>query len=131
MDNDPRNRLYELYFQVLQKYEPKVFVFENVPGLFTAGKGTYLKAILKGFDELGYDLECKMHQVKDIAMIRDADYGFMIWDGESRGTRYNIDRMMQQQKRTLVHIPHKQLTYLVLEEGQQAVVRPKGVPQAE
>lgn len=73
----------------------------------------------------------RLHQVKDIAMIRDANFGFMIWDGESRGTRNNIDRMMQQHKRTLVHIPDKQLTYLVLEEGQQALVRSKGDPQAE
>jgi len=73
----------------------------------------------------------RLHQVKDIAMIRDANFGFMIWDGESRGTRYNIDRMMQQHKRTLVHIPDKQLTYLVLEEGQQALVRSKGDLQAE
>ena len=31
------------------------------------------------------------YKQKDIAMANDADYGFMIWDGESRGTLNNIN----------------------------------------
>ena len=35
MDGDPRNTLYKLYFQAIEKYTPAMFVFENVPGLLT------------------------------------------------------------------------------------------------
>lgn len=36
MENDPRNDLYIQYARFLNKYKPKLFVFENVPGMLTA-----------------------------------------------------------------------------------------------
>lgn len=41
---------------------------------------------------------------KDIAMATEADYGFMIWDGESRGTLNNITNMVAQNKDVLVYL---------------------------
>ena len=41
MVGDPRNYLYKLYIEVLKKYTPTMFVFENVPGLLTANGGQY------------------------------------------------------------------------------------------
>ena len=45
MENDPRNHLYVQYACYLEKYKPKLFVFENVLGLKSAKKGEYLKSI--------------------------------------------------------------------------------------
>lgn len=42
MENDPRNHLYKHYVKFLQKYKPKMFVFENVPGMLSAKNGEYL-----------------------------------------------------------------------------------------
>jgi DNA (cytosine-5)-methyltransferase 1 len=39
MRNDPRNYLFKRYLDILEKYRPKVFVFENVSGLLTAKPG--------------------------------------------------------------------------------------------
>lgn len=36
MENDPRNYLFENYLQILERYRPKLFVFENVKGLLSA-----------------------------------------------------------------------------------------------
>jgi DNA (cytosine-5)-methyltransferase 1 len=36
MRNDPRNYLFKAYLEILEKYKPKIFVFENVSGLFSA-----------------------------------------------------------------------------------------------
>ncbi len=36
MRNDPRNYLFKSYMEILEKYMPKVFVFENVSGLLSA-----------------------------------------------------------------------------------------------
>lgn len=36
MANDPRNYLFESYVHILEHYQPKFFVFENVPGLLSA-----------------------------------------------------------------------------------------------
>ena len=44
MSADPRNDLYKLYARFLQKYQPKMSVFENVMGIKSANGGaTWLK----------------------------------------------------------------------------------------
>lgn len=57
MRNDPRNYLYVQYADYLEKYQPKIFVFENVIGLKSANRGSYLMNMEKLFLEKGY----KMH----------------------------------------------------------------------
>jgi len=57
MKGDPRNYLYVQYAKYLEKYEPKVFVFENVLGLKSAKDGLYLNNMEKLFFKKGY----KMH----------------------------------------------------------------------
>jgi hypothetical protein len=45
---------------------------------------------------------------KDKAMADSADYGFMIWNGKSRGTLNNIINLTKQSKTVLVYLtPHK------------------------
>lgn len=40
----------------------------------------------------------EMYQLKDDAMAHEADCGLMIWDGKSRGTKYDIENMKQLNK---------------------------------
>ncbi len=58
---------------------------------------------VKGFD---------FYKQKDEAMANCADYGFMIWDGKSRGTLNNIINLISQNKKVLVYMTafHKMLT---------------------
>ena len=39
VEEDPRNELYKYYVQFLARYQPKMFVFENVLGIITAKRG--------------------------------------------------------------------------------------------
>ena len=48
---------------------------------------------VRGFD---------FYKQKDVAMANDADYGFMIWDGKSKGTLNNIIDPVTQNKTVLV-----------------------------
>lgn len=50
---------------------------------------------------------------KDIAMANDADIGFMIWDGESRGTLHNIITLAEQKKTVLVYVPKHQTSIAI------------------
>ena len=50
--------------------------------------------IKRGFD---------FYAVKDRAMAADADYGFMLWNGESRGTHTNIVNLLNGGKKILVY----------------------------
>lgn len=71
MEGDPRNTLYKLYFQAIDRYRPTMFVFENVPGLLTAGKGSYLQEIIGGFKERGYQLEMQVLNASDYGVLQN------------------------------------------------------------
>ena len=45
----------------------------------------------------------KYYSSKDIQMAKETDFGFMIWDGESRGTLNNIINLLMQNKKVLVY----------------------------
>ena len=57
MKDDPRNHLYKHYVEFLKKYSPKMFVFENVPGILSASNGIFLKKIYKAINDAGYEIE--------------------------------------------------------------------------
>lgn len=57
MRNDPRNYLYREYGKYLARYQPKMFVFENVPGLLSANGGQHFKDMQKYFRKLGYEMQ--------------------------------------------------------------------------
>ena len=42
------------------------------------------------------------HRQKDIAMIKDCDFGIMIWDGKSKGTFADIEDMEKAKKKVVV-----------------------------
>ncbi len=48
----------------------------------------------------GFDL----YSVKDKAMAKDASYGFMLWDGKSRGTLENVRNLLAYGKPVAVHL---------------------------
>jgi len=69
MKRDPRNFLYVQYANYLERYKPKMFVFENVFGLLSAGSGVYLENMEKLFKKKGYSIE--------IFKVKAEDYGVL------------------------------------------------------
>lgn len=67
MKGDKRNFLYKYYVEFLTGLKPKIFVFENVLGLKTAGGGKYLRDMRKLMKDAGYDT--------DYRILNAADYG--------------------------------------------------------
>ena len=64
MDGDPRNFLYQYYVEFLKKYRPKMFVFENVPGILSAKNGEYLDKIFDAVRKAGYELSLPTNSQK-------------------------------------------------------------------
>ncbi len=58
MKDDYRNYLFESFVRVVDFFKPKVFVFENVPGLLTACPGDIpvRKRIYEAFKSIGYKI---------------------------------------------------------------------------
>ncbi|WP_121667318.1 DNA cytosine methyltransferase [Mesonia aquimarina] len=69
IENDPRNKLYIQYGRFLKKYQPRAFVFENVPGLLSAQKGQHFKNLKTYFRKMGYEV---YHD-----KLNSADYGVL------------------------------------------------------
>lgn len=58
-------------------------------------KSVAVDSSAKGFD---------FYRQKDISMSKDADCGFMVWDGQSKGTLYNIASLVFQNKPVIVYL---------------------------
>ena len=100
MEKDPRNTLYKLYFQVLDRYKPSVFVFENVPGLNTAGNGEHFDNIKAGFEQRGYEVEHRILKASDYGVLQKRKRIIMI--GWKQNTDYHYPEMKPvEQKYTL------------------------------
>ena len=68
---DPRNYLYRHYLRFLKEFQPKLFIFENVPGLTSAKKGTIFNNVISGCSRIGYHLDTTAH------ILNASDFGVM------------------------------------------------------
>ena len=72
MRDDYRNYLFEHYLNVVNRYRPKLFIFENVPGILSAAPdGTPITDLIrKGFAEIDYEI------IEDlrVAKVNASDY---------------------------------------------------------
>lgn len=73
MNDDYRNYLFEHYLSVVNKYRPKLFVFENVPGILSAEPNgiSIQKVIREKFNTIGYEI---ISDLKN-AIVNASDYG--------------------------------------------------------
>jgi hypothetical protein len=52
--------------------------------------------------------------IKDAAMAEDATCGFMLWDGESKGTLTNVVNLLNAHKKCLLYLSTKKLFFKLL-----------------
>lgn len=73
MKDDYRNYLFESFVKIVDHYRPKVFVFENVPGMLSACPGDTLviNRICQAFDEIGYQIRLPEEMHKSIYCASD------------------------------------------------------------
>lgn len=71
MKGDPRNYLYVQYARYLEKYQPKLFVFENVLGLKSAGAGIYLHNMEKLFEKKGYNMKLFTVEANNFGVLQN------------------------------------------------------------
>ncbi len=71
MEDDPRNYLYKLYARFLKRYQPRMFVFENVTGIESANGGTTWKNIQKYLKRVGYEIECREQNAHTFGVLQN------------------------------------------------------------
>lgn len=74
MKNDYRNYLFQSYLKIVNHYEPKLFVFENVLGMLSAEPDgePIINKIKEGFNSIGYEL---IDDIKNNAVLDVLNYG--------------------------------------------------------
>lgn len=99
MKDDYRNYLFESFVKIVDEYQPKVFVFENVPGLLSAcpGDKPVRERIYEAFDAIGY-------QIRTPEALKSAVYSAdqfevpqkrnrIIIIGVKKGSEFTLDEM--------------------------------------
>lgn len=74
MVGDPRNYLFVEYAKFLERYQPKVFIFENVVGLLSAKTDDgilYLDMMRDLFKEKGYATEYKVLEARNFGVLQN------------------------------------------------------------
>lgn len=97
MRNDDRNFLYKYYIEFLKALKPKIFVFENVPGLKSAGKGKYLRDMQRLMKKAGYETDYKILNAADFGVPQNRKRVILVgWNEKSKLEKYpdfkNVDR---------------------------------------
>jgi DNA (cytosine-5)-methyltransferase 1 len=74
MKDDYRNYLFESFVKVVDYYKPKMFIFENVPGMLSAAPGDryVIERICEAFEQIGYEIRDPKNMKKSI--YSSADY---------------------------------------------------------
>ena len=74
MRKDYRNYLFEYYLKTIERYKPKMFIFENVPGMLSAmPDGTPITDLIRrDINEKGYQI---VEDIKEHALINMSEYG--------------------------------------------------------
>ncbi len=88
--DDDRKYLYKLYSLFIKYYKPKLFVFENVPGLLSLDKGKYWKDIKDVFKNVGYEIEYNLLNSKTFGVPQDRKRVILI--GWLKGTNYKYPK---------------------------------------
>ena len=97
MENDERHYLYRYYLEILQDLQPSFFVYENVPGLFTAETdgGRIFDRLLEDFSALhpSYDI------IPPLESVRTNPRGYIL---------NSANFMVPQYRKRLILIGYKQ-----------------------
>lgn len=68
---DPRNDLYKLYIKFLERYRPKMFVFENVMGIQSANGGQTWASIQEAMRDAGYEIICQEQNARRFGVLQN------------------------------------------------------------
>lgn len=95
--DDPRNYLFKKYFEIIQKYEPKYFILENVIGITSMNNGEILSQILelfgndKNFRKGKYFLKYKIFKMEEYGVPQKRRRFILI----GSKTDFDLDEMIE------------------------------------
>lgn len=71
MHTDPRTELYKYYVRFIERYEPQMFVFENVLGIKTSKGGEHFRNLQTLVRQLGYEIEAREQIASNFGVLQN------------------------------------------------------------
>ncbi len=100
---DPRNYLYKYYVRFLEEFQPKMFVFENVPGILSASNGQHFQDIKNAVAKAGYHMEPRELIASDYGVLQDRKRIIIIgWKKNKRQKYYKYPEFEKIENKYLV-----------------------------
>lgn len=94
MQNDPRNYFYLFYKQFLDRYNPRLFLFENVKGILTTKNGKIFDDLKSVMKKAGYKIDFRILNAKHFGAPQNRERVIIIgWkmDFEFEYPAFNIE----------------------------------------
>jgi DNA (cytosine-5)-methyltransferase 1 len=82
--NDPRNRLFKSFLNIVNGIRPDFFLIENVVGIMTLGNGSVFEDIKTSFEELGYHVSSRVINSADVGVPQNRRRVFILGSMKDR-----------------------------------------------
>ena len=124
---DTRGTLFFHYADLISKIKPKVFIYENVPGLKTHDKGKTWTRILEVFDELDYTTFFFTLNAKDYGLPQNRERIFVVGFKKQLGVlQFKEPRKLKLRKTSFDYLSKKvDLKYYMGRKGFEWVTTPE------
>ncbi|MDR0941306.1 MAG: DNA cytosine methyltransferase [Bacteroidales bacterium] len=103
VEKDPRNDLYKYYVKFLERYHPRMFVFENVLGIRTAKKGEPLRDLTRLVKEAGYDMKVEVQIASEHGVLQNRKrviiVGWKIEDENGNPTNFHYPELAKEENK--------------------------------
>lgn len=101
VEDDPRSELYKYYVKFLGRYQPKMFVFENVLGIRTAKNGKPLADLKRLVRELGYEIDLKIQIASEHGVLQHRQrviiVGWRVENENKKPTSYHYPELAKEE----------------------------------
>lgn len=123
--NDPRNKLYRGFFQVVAEVRPRIFVMENVPNLASMDGGRLIQEIEQDFRSLGYTLNRKILLASDFGVPQNRRRLILVGTLSERVFKFPDAITLDQEEKITCREAISDLPEQSLEDGSNYEIEPK------
>ncbi|WP_077736267.1 DNA cytosine methyltransferase [Bacillus sonorensis] len=100
--NGERGKLVFRYLEIIERKQPKAFVFENVKGLITKRHRPTFDALIEKFNEIGYEISWKVLSAWDYGVAQKRERVFIVGIRKDLGITFEFPKPLEGDYQTKV-----------------------------
>lgn len=121
---DARGTLFYEYARLIKEMQPKVFIYENVPGMITHDKGNTWKSIKEVFESLNYKIKYEILNSKDYGIPQNRRRLFVV--GFRETSNFEFPKKIELNTTMFDYLEHSVPSFYYLgKKGFEFVTSPK------